>query len=93
MQEDKIADADNIASFLIECLAWNTPVEVFHKATYTEVLRCLLIHVYGKTEKEEDCSKWAEVNGIKYLFHASQPWTREQARKFTVAVWNYIGLK
>jgi hypothetical protein len=32
-----------------------------------------------------------EANAIKYLFHPSQAWTRQQGNDFIVAAWAYIG--
>ncbi len=36
MQEDRIPEASNIASFLIECLTWNIPLEAFQHEAYTD---------------------------------------------------------
>ena len=93
MQEDKVASADNIASFLIECLVWNAPVEEFRHDTYTSMVRHVIADVWNRTRKDEDCKEWGEVNELKYLFRPSQPWTREQASNFLDAAWNYIGYK
>ena len=93
MQEDRIPDAANIASFLIECLVWNTPISAFEPDTYTENVKQVIIAVWNATKTDEACSKWVEVNGMKWLFRPTQPWTREQAHKFVHAAWNYIGYK
>jgi hypothetical protein len=34
---------------------------------------------------------WLEVNDVKYLFHSTQPWTKEQAHAFVSAAWDYVG--
>ena len=91
IQDEKIPEASNIASFLIECLVWNAPPEAFQHDTYTAIVRHVLADVWNRTRKDEDCKEWGEVNELKYLFRASQPWTREQANKFLNAAWNYIG--
>lgn len=91
MQEDKIPAADNTASFLIESLVWNVPLEGFQHERYTDDVRHVIAHTFNKTRKDEDCSEWGEVNELKYLFRKSQPWTREQANKFLDAAWDYIG--
>ncbi|MEJ0090710.1 MAG: nucleotidyltransferase [Limisphaerales bacterium] len=93
MQDDKIAEASNIASFLIECLMWNVPPNAFKHETYTEDVRQVIIDVWNATKKDETCDKWVEVSGLKWLFRPSQPWTREQANKFLHTAWNYIGFK
>lgn len=93
MQERKIAHAQGVQSFLIECLVWNAPGEAFQHASYTEDTRDVIAHVFNRMLKEEDCSEWGEVNELKYLFRPSQPWTRQQALNFFDAAWNYIGFK
>jgi hypothetical protein len=93
MQEEKISDSENIASFLLECLVWNAPLEAFQHETYIDILRHVIANVCNRTTKDEDCKEWGEVSEFKYLFRSSQPWTRSQANKFLDAAWNYIGYK
>ena len=91
MQDDGIVDASNIASFLIESLVWNAPVEAFGYDNYTAILRRVLADLWKRTRQDEDCSEWGEVNELKYLFRPSQPWTRQQANKFLEAAWSFVG--
>ncbi len=91
MQNENIAEAANISSFLIECLVWNANIEAFSKDTYTEILRYIIADIWNHTREDEDCSEWGEVNELKYLFRNSQPWTRQQANDFLQAAWDYIG--
>jgi hypothetical protein len=93
MQNDNVPEASNIASFLIECLVWNAPVSAFQHDTYAEDVRQVIIEVWNPTKTDETCSKWVEVNELKWLFRPSQPWTRQQAHQFMHAAWNYIGFK
>jgi len=93
MQDEKIPNTNDIASFLIECLVWNTPVEAFNKVSYYDMIRYILAHTCNNTRSDETCSKWGEVNELKYLFRPSQPWSRQQANEFLNAAWNYIGYK
>lgn len=93
MQEDKIAEASNIASFLIECLVWNAPLSAFQHDNYTEDVRQVIIDVWNPTKTDEACAKWFEVNQLKWVFHPTQPWTRQQAHQFMQAAWNYIGYR
>ena len=93
MQEDKISEANNAASFLIESLVWNAPLEAFQHDTYTEDVRYVIANIFNRTRTETDCSEWGEVNELKYLFRPFQAWTREQANHFLDAAWNYIGFK
>lgn len=93
MQEENIVGAGNIASFLIECLVWNAPIEAFEHDTYSAIVQHVIAEIWNQTRKDEDCKGWGEVNELKYLFRPSQPWTRDQANKFLDAAWNYIGYK
>lgn len=93
MQDDGLSEAENIGSFLIECLVWNAPNNAFSNASYTADLRAVLAHTFNGTIKDADCNEWGEVNELKYLFRVSQPWTRERAHKFLGAAWNYMGYK
>ena len=93
MQEDNILDAADVASFLIECLVWNASLEAFKHDTYAAIIRQVIIDTWNGTKTDVGCGKWGEVNELKYLFNASQPWTRQQANAFLQAAWNYIGYK
>lgn len=93
MQEDKVIAANNVPSFLIECLLWNAPIAAFELEKYSDVVRRLIIELWNPTKKDETCSKWVEVNHMKWLFNSTQPWTRQQANDFLHAAWNYIGYK
>ena len=80
-------------SFLTECAIWNVPDSEFGKPTLYESVRSVLVGIWDPTRQDSTCSTWTEVNGMKYLFHLSQPWTRVQLNRFLVAAWNYIGYK
>lgn len=91
MQEAQITEADTIASFLIESLVWNTPNDLFGHDSLADEVKYILAHCYNYTRDDEKCKEWGEVNKLKYLFRASQPWTRVQANSFLLAAWKYIG--
>lgn len=93
MEDDNVHEAANIASYLIECLVWNCPLEAFRHETYTAVLRHVVVYLWNATRKDDECSEWSEVNELKYLFRDSQPWTRSQVNSFLQAVWDYMGYK
>lgn len=82
-----------LPSFLMECLAYNCPNHVFMYPTWTQCLKGMLFHIWDQLEGAEPTSdRWLEVNECKYLFHSGQKWTREDAREFSKAAWNYLGL-
>jgi len=91
MQEDGIAEAMDVPSFLIESLVWNVPDNGFNHNDYYDDVKHVIVHYFNKTLKDEECKEMCEVNNIKYLFHPLQPWTREQAHSFFSAAWDYVG--
>jgi hypothetical protein len=93
MADEKIAAAEQVPSFLIECLVWNVPSGGFGHDTYTADLRWALVHIFNNTMNFDDCKEWGEVNELKYLFRLSQTWTMEQAHQFASAAWNYLEFK
>lgn len=93
MQEAKIKDANDIASFLIESLIWNAPNDWFGHDTLSDDVRYILAHCINNTLDDQKCAAWTEVNELKYLFGEHQPWTRKQAHDFLLVAWIHIGFK
>jgi len=58
--------------------------------SYTDNVKNALLPCFSATQNDDGCSKWLEVNGMKYLFHATQPWTRQQAYDFVLAAWHHV---
>jgi hypothetical protein len=83
-----------VASFLIECLVYNCPNQLFLRPTWTERLRGILFHVWENTQGDSEPStelRWREVSRCKWLFGGQQAWCRRDAREFSRAAWNYLG--
>lgn len=93
MEDNKIAQAVPVPSFLIECLVWNTPKDGFGHTAYMADVRYMLAHTFNETLSFEKCQEWGEVNELKYLFRQGQPWTWEEAHAFLGTAWDYIGFK
>lgn len=91
MQDDKIMAANDIASFLIECLIWNTPSNFFDHIYFIDTIRDVLAHLFNNTRNLEDYNEWVEVNELKYLFRNFQPWTLDRAHGFISSAWDYLG--
>lgn len=91
MNEVGIAAAGPIPSYLIECLVWNVPDDYFGGERYVSDMRNVLMHTFNSTLDIQKCREWGEVNELKYLFHAMQPWTMKQAHDFVSAAWDYVG--
>lgn len=82
-----------LPSFLIECLVYNVPDTEFNHTTYVDEMRAVLASIFNATLAEDKCSDWIEVNGRKYLFRSSQPWTYQQAHDLADKAWDRMGLK
>lgn len=93
MTEAGIAAAEPIPSYLVECLVWNVPNEGFGHDLYVGDMRWVLAHLFNHTRADDECGEWGEVNELKYLFRAMQPWTRSQAHDFVSASWDYLGFE
>ncbi len=90
MADNDVAAAKSIPSYLIECLVWNCPNASFGHTAYLNDMKSVLAHTYNSTISQDQCKEWLEVNGIKYLFHWTQPWTQNQAHEFLGAALDYI---
>jgi hypothetical protein len=88
--EKNVVSGDSVPSYLIESLLYNVPDLVFAGDSYTVNVKNALLTCFSATQNDAACAKWLEVNGIKFLFHATQPWTRQQAYDFVLAAWHYV---
>ena len=86
------AAARPIPSYFIECLAWNVANSRFSNTSWLETVRSVLGAIWSATKDDTGCSSWTEVDEIKILFHASQPWTRQQAHDFASSAWDLVGI-
>lgn len=94
MEANNVAAAKPIPrGFLIECLAWNIPNELFGNDLYWDDVRAALLHLYTATETDAGCGEWGEVSELKYLFRSTQRWTRKQVNTFILAAWGYVGFQ
>jgi hypothetical protein len=91
MEEENIAAGKCAPSFFIESLVWNTPNGYFGNEQYADDVRNAITLIYNATSSDDKCKDWTEVNALKYLFRAAQPWTRQQANDFALAAWQYVG--
>lgn len=82
--------ADPIRSFLSECLVSNVENAKLNTSSYVQDMKNVISAGWNAARSE---AEWYEVNRIKYLFHANQPWTRKQVEDFFHAAWNFDGLK
>lgn len=91
MIEDRVQINSHITSFLLECLVWNVPEEVFNGYdTWTDRLKEAIRHIYNHTKTDDQCKEWGEVSEYLYLFRGSRKWSREDAHKFMLQMWQYL---
>ena len=81
-----------LPSFLLESLVYNVPSDQFGTLTYRGDMQNVLAHIFNNTRPMDDCTKWTEVNGIKFLFHPTQPWSKVNVNALADAAWSYLGL-
>lgn len=84
-----------VPSFFIECLVYNVPDGILLRSSWTDTIKGVISHIFHELDGPEPgdaTDRWLEVNECKYLFHSSQEWTRQDARAFAKAGWNYLGL-
>jgi len=81
-----------LPSFFMECLVYNVPNNLLENASYVADMRGVLAHVFNATRGDERCKEWLEANERKFLFHASQPWSRAQAHELASKAWDAMGL-
>jgi hypothetical protein len=93
MIDDNISVSNNITSFLLECLLWNVPNNIFNGYdTWMERARQAIIFLYQNTTEDANCKDWGEVSELLYLF-VGRKWSRDDVNTFLVQMWNYIEFK
>lgn len=97
--ENAMVDDDahrEVPSFFIECLVYNVPDSILMRSTWTDTVKGIISHVFHELdgpEPDQESARWPEVNQCKFLFAPGQKWSREDARAFVKAGWNYLGFK
>jgi hypothetical protein len=89
------AAAEPIPSFLIECLVFNASDGCFNReeGSYYEDVKETIRSLYHATRDDAVCKDYVEVSKLKYLFRATQPWSREGANEFLLKAWHHVGFK
>ena len=79
--------------YLFECMTWNVPNAAFAESTWDTRVQAVLAHLWINTQDDANCTSWCEVDDIKYLFRASQPWTRAAAHTFINEARDFVGVR
>jgi len=80
-------------SFLTECLVYNVPNQGFQNHSYQADVRYVLAHLFNGTLNGGGSDEWVEVNGLKWLFHPTQRWSRVEAHSFVSRARDYVGFE
>jgi hypothetical protein len=91
MADADVASAKGMSSFLLESLVYNCPDAVFTQPSHYDDVKEAIRHLYHATQTAEACREMTEVNGIKYLFHVTQPWTSTAVNTFLLDAWKHVG--
>lgn len=91
MDEQRVPAAKPIASFFNECLVWNTPNHYLSLSTWSATVRGTLGHFWEHLESDAKCGDWGQVSELLFLFRGS--YSREEARAWTLAAWNWLEFK
>lgn len=84
----------NITSFLLECLLWNVPNQIFNDyETWTDRLRESIVFLWNSTQTEQKCNNWCEVSGLLYLFSGDRKWSKTDVNTYLLHLWHYLGYK
>ena len=84
-----------VASCLVESLVYNCPDSNFMAPTWTGIVNRVTGHILNNTQGDIEPiagARWHEVDECKYLFHTAQSWSRRDARDFSQAAQNFLGL-
>jgi hypothetical protein len=95
--EGRLADngqlADELPSYLVECLVYNVVDDAFGHSSYRADMRAVLAAIFNETLSAGAWNDWLEVNELKYLFRGDKGWTREQVHSLADAAWNELGFE
>jgi hypothetical protein len=84
------ANAEAMASFLLESMVYNCPSTVFSHPTHYADMEDVIRHLYNATLTDDSAKDMVEVNDIKTLFHWTQAWNRGKANDFLLDAWRYV---
>lgn len=90
MIDDRIPINNNITSFLLECLVWNVPNDIFNDySTWTERIQESRKYLYNEIENN-GCKYWGEVSELLYLFYNGRKWSKQDVLNYLEQMWDYL---
>jgi hypothetical protein len=85
--------ASNVPSFLLECLAFNASDDCYQRDHLYDDVRAVIAQMWNKTKPETEDLVLVEVSGLKWLFGASQAWSKGDAHAFLLSAWQHVGFR
>lgn len=82
---------DEMPSYFMECLAYNTPVSALKAGTLDDGFRSTLVAIWAALSAESDTTTMLEPNELKYLFIGDKKWTVQDGKDLIQATWTYLG--
>jgi len=97
MKDDNYHSNENISSFLLECLAYNTPNAIYVKNEYNcvwnNILRDAIFYLWNSTKENSNIyNDWCEVSNLLYLMRGHK-WSRQDVNSYMYHMWNYLELE
>lgn len=80
-----------LASYFLECLAYNVGNDAFGRSTYVADLQAVLAQIYNATLNDGKADEFVQVNELMWLFHGTRAWSVADAQKFADVAWDYVG--
>lgn len=77
-------------SYFMECLVWNVPNPTLQTYGLDNGFRATLVWLWEHLSDQFDYEQWVEPNRLKYLFHGSQKWTRDDGKALVLATWQWL---
>lgn len=90
MDAEGYESAKKMKSYLISCLIWNVPDNLFEGDNYGLVMGKILDHLIYHTSDFNRVRDWGEVNELKYLFRDNQPWKLSEVNLFLLQAKSYL---
>jgi hypothetical protein len=90
--ESGVLQKGDVPSFLVECLVYGVEDSYFLVETDDRFdrLRRVVLRMNEQLNDPVWPSTATEINEVKLLFGAHQPWTAETAKRFTMTAWNRL---
>lgn len=87
----KAGTIDEMPSYFLECLVYNTPIASLRTGTLDDGFRCTLAAIWKSLEGEAATQAMVEPNWMKYLFGSGKKWTLQQGKGVILGTWGHLG--